>query len=110
MNTLRTINFSCLQMSAEFATLPPDFVTHFCSKQFGSVLLLIREHPFNWKGGLWFLSLKWAEKNILLAICALKNVVFVEKKIMKKFLLRCEAEKNILTPEKNHSSSPPALS
>ena len=27
-----------------------------------------------------FLSLKWAEKNILLALSALKNIVFVEKK------------------------------
>ena len=27
-----------------------------------------------------FLSLKWAEKNILLALCALKIIVFVEKK------------------------------
>ena len=26
------------------------------------------------------LSVKWAEKNILLALCALKTIVFVEKK------------------------------
>ena len=60
------------------------------------MLFLVREHPFNLKGGeggLWFfwgktilsanlidnkfLSLKWPEKNIL---CAIKNIVFVEKK------------------------------
>ena len=59
-----------------------------------------REHPFNLKGGggggamvfmgekysvckfafKKILTLKWAEKNILLALCALKNIVFVEKK------------------------------
>ena len=27
------------------------------------------------------MSLKWAEQNILLAFCALKNIVFVEKNI-----------------------------
>ena len=31
-----------------------------------------------------FLSLKWAETNILLALCALKNIIFVEKKIMSR--------------------------
>ena len=46
-------------------------------------------------------------KNILLARCALKNIVFIEKKhnvattcCEKKILLRCEAKKNILTPKK----------
>ena len=34
---------------------------------------------------IFFLSLKWAEKNILLALCALKIVV------EKKILLRCKA-------------------
>ena len=75
------------------------------------VIKSIREHPFNLKGEgelcfFWgkqilsanliekkILSLKWAEKNILLGLCALKNIVFVEK----KNLLRCEAKKNILT-------------
>ena len=32
---------------------------------------------FNWKK---ILSLKWAENIILLALCALKNIVLVEKK------------------------------
>ena len=59
---------------------------------------MLREYPFNLKGGegamiffgeknsvckfalKTFLSLKWAEKNILLAFCALKIIVFVEKK------------------------------
>ena len=59
---------------------------------------LLREHPFNLKGGggamfFWgkkflsanlmekkILSLTWAEKNILFALWALKNIVFVEKK------------------------------
>ena len=59
---------------------------------------VLREHPFNLKGGggamvFWgkiflsinliekkILSLKWAEKNILLALCALKIIVFAEKK------------------------------
>ena len=44
----------------------------------GSFYFNLREHPFNLKGGrgygfFWekfFLSLKWAEKNILLALCA----------------------------------------
>ena len=64
-------------------------------------------------GGLWFfwgkkfmstnliekknLSVKWTEKKILLALCALKNIVFVEKKSRDNFLLRCEEKKNILT-------------
>ena len=43
-----------------------------------------------------FLSLKWAEKNILLALCALKIIVFGE------------AKKNILTPKK--IIAPPPLS
>ena len=58
--------------------------------------MTIREHPFNLKGGgamfFWgktfllanliekkFQSLKWTEKKILLELCALKNIVFVEK-------------------------------
>ena len=56
----------------------------------------LRKHPFNLKGGamvFWgkhFLSanliekqnlfVKWAEKNILLELCAFKNIVLVEKK------------------------------
>ena len=40
-----------------------------------------------------FLSLKWVEKNILLALCAFKNIVFVEKKF-------CCAEKKKFTPKK----------
>ena len=53
--------------------------------------IFLREHPFNLKGGLWFfwgkncclqiwlrkkiLSLKWSEKNILLVLFALKNII-----------------------------------
>ena len=59
------------------------------------------------------MSLKWADKNILLALCALKNVVFVEKNNVatscrkRKILLRCEAKTNILTPKK--TIAPPPL-
>ena len=45
---------------------------------------LIREHPFDLKGGLCFFGGKnvseMGRKNILLALCALTNIVFVEKK------------------------------
>ena len=58
---------------------------------------LLREHPFNLKGAMFFwgifflsadfkgkkfLSLTWTEKHILLhvGLCALKNIVFIEKK------------------------------
>ena len=71
--------------------------------------ITVREHPFNLKGwaiGFWgktflsanvfetkFLSLKWAEKN-LLALCALKKYCFCRKSCReKKILLRCEAKK-----------------
>ena len=63
-------------------------------------LALVREHPFNWKGGgamvYWgktfsanlilknILSLKWAETNILLARCSLIIIVFVEKTCQEK--------------------------
>ena len=59
-------------------------------------LFLIREHPFNLKGAMVFwekefnsvCKFDWEKnyvcemgrKNILLALCVLKNVVFVEKK------------------------------
>ena len=51
------------------------------------------------------LSPKWAEKKILLALCALKIIVFVEKMREKKFC--CAAKKNILTPKK--TIAPPPL-
>ena len=63
----------------------------------------IREHPFNLKGGramvFWgffflsalmgkqFLSLTWAEKNILFALWTLKNIVFVKK--LKNVVTTC---------------------
>ena len=59
------------------------------------------------------LSMKWAEENILLALCALKNIGFEEKKIMsrqfvtKKNSAAPRSEKNILTQKKKHSSPPP---
>ena len=86
----------------------------------------IWEHPFKLKGGggwLWFFLGKkisvrkfdWKKmsvsemgrKNILLALCALKMIVFVEEKNnvatifrKSKILLRCDAKKNILTLKK----------
>ena len=79
---------------------------------------IIREHPFNLKWGgygfFWgkhfcllekkFLSQKWAEKNIMLALCALKIIVFVEKKIMLREKKFCE--KKYFDSEKNHSPPP----
>ena len=76
----------------------------------------IREHPFNLKGeggyGFFggkqilsanlieknFLSLKWEEKHILLALCALTNIVFVQK----TFNFCCTSKRKIinLTPKK----------
>ena len=53
-----------------------------------------------WGGKI--LSLKWADKNILLALSALKNIVFVEK---NSAALR--NEKNILTPKKPIAPHPP---
>ena len=55
---------------------------------------------FDWKQ---IPSLKWAEKIILWALCALKNIVFVEKKYCceKKYsAARRSEKKNILTPKK----------
>ena len=75
----------------------------FWEKKFLSAILIEKK----------ILSLKWAEQNILLALCALKNVVFV-KKINnnvatncreKKNLLRCEAKK-IFDSEKTNSPPP----
>ena len=80
----------------------------------------IREHPFNLKGGgelcffrkkivlsanfieKKFLSVKWAEKNILLALCALKNIVFVEKNNVakKKNTAALPSEKKYFDSEK----------
>ena len=82
----------------------------------------VREHPFNLNGFFWgtffclqiwlknkFLSLKSAEKNIMLALCALKNIVFVENKecqlSRKKVLLRCEAKTKYFDSE--HRPPPP---
>ena len=59
-------------------------------------------------------SLKWAEKNILLALCALKNIVFVEKNNVattcreKNFCCAAKRKKYILTPKK--TIAPPPLS
>ena len=78
-------------------------------------MLLIREHPFNLKGFFgenFFLSLKWTGIFFLLALCALKNIVYVERKkcrdnlSRKKNLLRCEAKQNILTPKKTIAPPP----
>ena len=40
--------------------------------------------------------------SVLIGLCALKNIVFVEEKKCREnvFLLRCEAEKIFLTPKK----------
>ena len=89
-----------------------------------SPVVLVREHPFNLKGAIVFLGYKFSvgkfdwnkmyvsemgRKNILFALCALKNIVFVEKKKMsrqKQIFLLCE--KNYFYSEKNQSSpSPP---
>ena len=62
---------------------------------------------------IFFLCLKWAEKNILLALCALKIIVFVDKKYCRDNLSRifvmlcCAANKNILTPKKRIAPPPP---
>ena len=45
-----------------------------------------------------FLSLKWAEQNILLAVCALKIVVFVEKNNVETIFFYFD---------KNHTPPPP---
>ena len=75
----------------------------------------LREHPFNLEGAGWlwvFLGKKMsvsemAEQNILLALCASKNILFLYTKNNvattcreKNILLRCEAKTNILTPKK----------
>ena len=79
----------------------------------------IREHPFNLKGGygfclrgnfLWanlmdtfFLSLTWAEKHILFALRALKNIDFVEE---NKFCCAGKRKKYFYS-EKKHSPPHP---
>ena len=53
-----------------------------------------------------FLYLKWAEKNILLALCALKNIVFVEQNNVATTCPAAKRKKNNLTPKKTIAPSP----
>ena len=99
------------------------------------LFVLIRERPFNFKGGgLWFfgrnqfsvckfaskknyVSEKWAEQNILLALCALNIIVFIEKNNVattcreEKNSAALQSEKKCFDSEKNHGppSPPPPL-
>ena len=49
------------------------------------------------------LSMKRAEKNIMLELCALKNIVFVEK----KFSAALRSKSFFFDSDKNHSHPPP---